>query len=576
MFIWIVILMGLSGTIWADGTRMESWEAAPWRRLLYASSGDSLVDDTAFFLGNSPSLQNEWFAFKELLTAADAQDSLVPCRFPARTKFMVKQLGMRAYNFSHCRDYLAFKAELDVDQVSIVFPTSYFGDPASMFGHTMLKFQKRGQQSPLGHAVSFGAKITDPPGISYALKGIFGLYPGYFSVVPYYEAMNLYREREDRDLWVLDLSLSQQQVELLTDHLWELRATRIDYYFFTENCAKLLIDFLAVAEPTIEPSEFKGAWLVPIDVVNYLHQLGLVNRENYLASLSQRIFHQYHQLSASSQEKLPFASGIKEAAYESLDRLDQARLINLWADLVRYKFQKGDLDRRAYAHQYLQTLHLRSKTEIRLQSYEPSPTYSLLRGHYPRLLAYGIAQGEYSGGYLRFRPVLHGVGDSSEGFNAHMILSILDTRLAFFDGQVVVQQMDLFHLANWGSYIKVIPSLSWEVLGQYQRDPGGLVLEYLLGRTWGGGALMGMLLGGGRTHVDAQNARHSLLALGRVRHRWLGLSSNLELRYRPQALVKLEAASILVLSLNSLVSLGFEARLQPAWRQVSVELKTYF
>ena len=70
----------------------------------------------------------------------------------------------------------------------MVFASAHMSAPASMFGHTFLRVDSAYESPLLSYAVNYAATINrSDGGIAYAFKGIFGFYPGYYSILPYYE-----------------------------------------------------------------------------------------------------------------------------------------------------------------------------------------------------------------------------------------------------------------------------------------------------------------------------------------------------------------------------------------------------
>jgi len=60
-----------------------------------------------------------------------------------------------------------------------------------------------------------------------------------------------YGDFENRDIWEYRLQLTAAQTERLLMHVWELKESYFDYFFFTENCAYQLLPLLEVANPEL-------------------------------------------------------------------------------------------------------------------------------------------------------------------------------------------------------------------------------------------------------------------------------------------------------------------------------------
>ena len=114
---------------------------------------------------------------------------------------------------------------------SLIFASGYLGNPASMFGHVFLKFNGGSEEGLLDNTFSYGAKVpTDENKLVYITKGILGGYQGKFSNQKYHHHHLTYSETELRDMWEYRLNLTQDDIQFLLAHLWELENATMTYY----------------------------------------------------------------------------------------------------------------------------------------------------------------------------------------------------------------------------------------------------------------------------------------------------------------------------------------------------------
>ncbi len=191
------------------------------------------------------------------------------CRFPARKMFLEKKLNLK-FKSVQCQEYAEWKKGIDPKGVTLVFATSYPGNPASMFGHTFLRFHRGNKRNDLlDYGANYGANTdgSDNP-IFYAMKGLFGGYKGSFSVSPYYQKVNEYAQIESRDLWEYELFLDKSQIDLIVAHLWELYYNGwFDYWFIDENCSYVLAALINVANPDWKLVDDHKWYVMPHDIV---------------------------------------------------------------------------------------------------------------------------------------------------------------------------------------------------------------------------------------------------------------------------------------------------------------------
>ena len=209
------------------------------------------------------------------------------CRFPARYAWLAAELGFDQGRMPRpqCRRYRDWRSALDAKQLTLVFASAYLDNPGSMYGHTLLRVDAADQDERtrlLAYSISFAAATNETNGLIFAVKGLFGGYPGVFAMLPYYVKVREYSDLENRDLWEYELDLSPEELERVLRHAWELLPAYFEYYFFDENCSYHLLALLQVARPDLELTAPFRLWALPVDTVRALtDQLGLVKRIVY-------------------------------------------------------------------------------------------------------------------------------------------------------------------------------------------------------------------------------------------------------------------------------------------------------
>lgn len=252
---------------WSSLTREQERLASDpgWLRLVhYEVDGDSpsgwrsAIHSDGFFLAGPAGMTDPRAELAATLAAlaqppGDDPDQHPQCRFPARRQWLAERLGPTpVLPVRRCPQFEQWTRGASVASVSIVFATGYLGNPASYYGHALLKLnyaRDAGRTRLQDASVNFGAILTgnDDP-LSYMLKGVFGGYEGGFSDVQYHFHEHNYGENELRDLWEYRLDLPADAVALIVGHAWEVLGQRYDYYFFRKNCAFRMAEIVQVAE----------------------------------------------------------------------------------------------------------------------------------------------------------------------------------------------------------------------------------------------------------------------------------------------------------------------------------------
>lgn len=319
----------------------EFAQSKQWKRLLHYQKkfsvfGErSIVDGPAFFI--SPDGRTNPTA--ELMATIDAMYSrfaygprgITPyCIFVARRKLIEREFGIR-FPEQKCEEYEKTFRGLEPRSISLIFASAFPNNPASMFGHTLLKINSHPTDDLLNHGLSYAAQV--PPsdgGIKFMLFGVLGGYQGRYAFLPYFEKVNEYSNIESRDIWEYELSLTPEQIRLLIDHAWEIESsTYSGYYFFDENCAHQLLLLLEVARPDWDLLDLI-IYYVPSETVKRVKQIpGAIKNVTVRPSLQKQMRSKIEILTEDE----------KKVFYKVVDRpekLDEVKSVYLADALITY------------------------------------------------------------------------------------------------------------------------------------------------------------------------------------------------------------------------------------------------
>jgi len=200
------------------------------------SEWKSEVDSKEFFFAKDGKLNplTELYAtikaFDTVTSNTNEKDNPI-CQFPARYNWL-KDKVKNQWHKSQCNEIDKWKETLNPKGLTLVFPTAFMNSPSSMFGHTLLRIDAIDQtrnRELIAFAVNFAAQPdNNDNAAAYAIKGLLGKYPGNFTVMPYYRKVREYNDIESRDIWEYQLNFSEEEVEKVLMHLWEMqRATTV-------------------------------------------------------------------------------------------------------------------------------------------------------------------------------------------------------------------------------------------------------------------------------------------------------------------------------------------------------------
>lgn len=227
------------------------------------------------------------------------------CLFPARFQWAKNKLKIESVLTPQpCAERKKWKEQLGAEGVSLIFASAYLGNAASMFGHTFLKFRSkhnRDGRDLLDYGVNFAAETGSDGGVPFAVFGLTGGYQGHFTLQPFHQTLREYANLEGRDLWEYKLILTQDEIDLFIDHLFELERTYFDYYFLDENCSYHLLGALEAAKPDLSATDQFWYQVIPADSVRVLNSIpNLIGEIRYRPAL-QTLF-QNQTVTATGEE----------------------------------------------------------------------------------------------------------------------------------------------------------------------------------------------------------------------------------------------------------------------------------
>ncbi len=450
-----------------------------WLNLLHykaslLGSPASQADDQAFFLSESGATDAavELEVMLKLLWGDDLDRAQqVLCRFPARAYWLSRQLqAALPVSEQSCSHFMQWKRPFESSGLTLLFPSMYLNNPASMFGHTFLRFDNT-QSELLRQTLSYAAHHDDTDAfISYAWKGITGGYSGRFFVQPYYETLLKYSDIEQRDIWEYTLNLSEDEVAQLLRHLWEVKGIHFEYFFLRENCSYRLLALLDVARPGLALSyDSHPVFAAPVDIVRDVINAGLVETTHYRPAMGTRLRQMAAQLGdALTAKALAISEGdnIDEQIDQTVDVIQKARVLRLADELLSYQSETPANIQHTVLSE-LSSLGLSAEqTAFVYNARPPENSHATSR--------WQLTAGEIDGQdyyQIGFRPVFHDLLDDPAGLLNGASVNVLDTRFRWFEEEqkLELSQLRLFELKSLLRVTRWEASLSKQLLIEFTR-----------------------------------------------------------------------------------------------------------
>ena len=369
------------------------------------------------------------------------------CRFVARYRWLHKMLDWHglAIPKPKCSQFEQWSLDGHIDSLSLVFATGYLSNPASLYGHMMLKFNAAGSTAAnelLDSSMSYGALV--PPhenGLVYVTKGLLGGYDAGFSHEKFFRHNHNYTEIDLRDLWEYQLDLNNDEVEQIVAHSWELTRVKFTYYFFSENCAYRVAELLQlVIDKPLLPNT---PWSIPSTVFN---KLAAIQRDNKpliahirrIPSRQNRFYAKYFALTQGERDtvrqKTKNTEKTDEEHYSQQSSNSKIKITETLFDYYEFR-AANERDLNKFRQEKQAILAERLQLPAESPSWPDDHTQPPHVGQPPLLLQVSALNNSDwgNGAEIRVRPAYYDLLSLNAGRLPHSRLSMFDLRAAYID-----------------------------------------------------------------------------------------------------------------------------------------------
>lgn len=453
-----------------------------WLKLLHYKGtlfNQSHIKSKDFFLSNvdEKSSLNE---LKATITAlylpikkSEAHDKHAQCRFPARLSLIKKELDLSVFGelpVLECYQYKKWREQIKSDSISLVFASGYMSNPASMYGHLLLKFSDGDDYKSndlLDNSLNYGAIVPNNENpMLYVVRGIFGGYDASFSDQQFFKHKHNYGNVELRDMWEYKLALTTKDISFIIEHLWEILPTNFSYYFIDENCAyhfAKLIE-LVLDEPIINEDSL---WVLPNTVTTAVskatyNNASLLEKVTFIPSTETVLFNYYEQLTSKQKQIAEtiindFSFATEE--YKALSNIEKKMIIESlfqYINVVKQKDEEYSSHKKARRSLINERLNLSIGKGIHYREEKIYIAPHLARK--PSKFSLGLASIEHSKIYATagFRVTYFDDLSSSLGVSEFSNLEMVDIEIITDKTKAKILKVDLIDISSL-----YLPSTPW-------------------------------------------------------------------------------------------------------------------
>lgn len=476
MFFSIATAQDNIGQIVKESIEAKLFEDPYWRALLHyrqidgkpVSGWESDIVSTEFFLAENGATDPE----AELVATIRAiyrpvtenPDLHAQCRFVARYQWLAKQMAKAEFDPPpvNCGQFEEYSFAGKIKSISAVFATGFLGNPASYYGHVLLKFntdREFGVARLLDHAINFGAKVPDHENpLVYVVKGVLGGYEAGFSHEKFYRNNHIYVENELRDLWDYELELSQEQVDQIVAHSWELLGQRYQYYFAKENCAYRMGELLelVVDEPMYSR---ELPWALPADMFERLSKVqrkdkSIIRKIEWIPSRQSLFYAKYNSLTENLKKiagEMAHHHDFKWPEYVNLSAQEKNEIADVLFDYYEYRIVVEDDDQqlKSLKNELLQE-RLKNSQTGGVEKFDTGDVQPPHKGPLASMLQYSLYSNNRfgSGAGIRFRPAYFDTLSLDESRIPNSTLTMMDFHAIYMNDKLFIKHFDFMNVQS--------------------------------------------------------------------------------------------------------------------------------
>ena len=501
-----------------------------WHRLLHFKNGQSEIDDEKFFFSKNgktnPKAELKASIVKLISDKSDDKNSTL-CRYPSRSTWILEQIPelKKQIKVPKCEALNKELKALGAKHVTLILASAHINSPASAFGHTFLRIDNNPNTPLLSYAVNYAAQTTEENGFIYAYQGLFGGYKGRYSIDPYYKKLNEYSNLEQRDVWEYTLDLSQEEIDKMVLHIFEIRHFYADYFFLAENCSYNLLWLLEVAKNDIHLVEKFNHKAIPIDTLRAVISENLVKKTTYRPSKRKEILDIVQPIK-NNEKALNFAkSDDYNLSYiEELNKKEKIATLELATALLRIKLSDQEISKKEYLPKFLNILKSRSKLG-RLPKQKIKKPESPVDGHYSTKATMSYATNQTF--KARVKIAYHDIYDNDHGYISGAYINFFDTALQYKDNKLTLDAINILDIRSYAIQDAIFKPISWQIALGGKRIFNNELNSYLQA-------------GAGLTLGDKKLYGYATLtpAIYYKKHEELSISANMGLLYNPSKHLK--------------------------------------
>lgn len=366
----------------------KAFEEDIWYRLvdIEQAGAPAEIDDRFRDLFYEIGIENNIKLFNKALKD---DDFALICAFSGRYVYLQSNELLKNNNTDLsdiCPSYKLWSQESSITEVSLIYATGYFGNPASFFGHTLLKFGNNDSSSEtpfyIDNTLNYGANTFEDSGLIYLYKGLTGKYKARYTVEQFSQQIYYYSELEHRDFYSYELNLTQKEIDLISALSFQLiiNSNEYNYYFLSDNCANKIMELISLFSKNNNLTP--APWVSPYEIMYFVGN-DMSKGLNYYPSIEKSFLFFYEKLTKREKNYFKRILQSKNIEFDDLDNNEISRIISALIYYIEYK--EPELIRRAKLQAKQQNQNLRKNLLLFISNNSIRLEKPVIKGNSPHL-----------------------------------------------------------------------------------------------------------------------------------------------------------------------------------------------
>lgn len=353
--------------------------------------------------------------------------------------------------FQECEELSTYLTNITFNEIYLGFANPSISSPMSYFGHTFLLFKKN-DFIDFSKTLSYSAKIPENISfISLMKKGITSDLDGRLIFQNFYEIKDEYLIKEQRNLFLYKLRLSNFEKKLISLYVYENYNKKSSYNFFYRNCTSELINLLKHIKPSLQSTVDSRHYYQPLNALHDLKNSGLIDYQypDVFFSKQDTLFSTYLEFSSEEKNNVNTLLSIEGRPTKHTLSNKEAYFINS-ANSLKFK----------YEHEVLPNYDSNRNLKFQRPEIKPFTQFKPINNTIS-YISLGILKDKDRYGYnFTYKPLLTDKLEKRFSYLNLTTLSLFKVNLEVYNQKLSVGDFEIFKLESFNKDFSIFKNFS--------------------------------------------------------------------------------------------------------------------